>query len=160
MSTPSSVPDSSFSTLLSHPLAFVDAALERAAATAGSHASLAESDWCISETVQELIGLKHIRSSSENRLGSIPSLNGMEDVTLLRPNQLVRFRGMVQETFQPEYFMGLWTPPTSSGSSSNEKQQRPRTGKFRDAFEQVSGGREGERQTETEATTEADTCRH
>ena len=45
------------------------------------------------------------------RVRQIPSLNSLSatrDISHLRPNQLVRFRGMIQETFQPDFYAGLF----------------------------------------------------
>jgi len=61
----------------------------------------------------------------------VPSLNSLpstRDISHLRPNQLVRFRGMVQETFQPDFFQGLF----------QEQQQTQQTDKQAQAFHTVS----------------------
>lgn len=122
-------------TLLHTPLTFVDAQL-RAAADAltdapdakSRHASLASSNWGVESAVESLLGLRASRGSAASLLPLVPSLNTIgesRDITHLRPNQLVRFRGMVQETFQPDYYHGLWTAENG----------QPRTGKYRDALE-------------------------
>lgn len=59
------------------------------------------------------------------QIPSLNSLNAARDVSHLRPNQLVRFRGMIQETFQPDFYSGLFQEQAS------EEQKEPQ------AFETV-----------------------
>jgi hypothetical protein len=142
-SSPSSASEAALMTLLHHPLQFVDAQLLAAAgsvspATAAELTAFAQSDWNIPQTIVRLLGLHEQRSTPANKIAMIPSLNSLPSATALahlRPNQLVRFRGMVQETFQPEYYPGVWTPGTQAQG------QRIRTGKFRMGMDaEVSAG--------------------
>jgi hypothetical protein len=78
----------------------------------------AAGSWGVEAELERVLGLRMPRSHPSNQLASIPSLNALQslssasarDAALVqhfRPGQLVRFRGMVQETLQPEYFNGI-----------------------------------------------------
>jgi hypothetical protein len=78
----------------------------------------AAGSWGVEAELERVLGLRMPRSHPSNQLASIPSLNALQSlssasardaalVQQFRPGQLVRFRGMVQETLQPEYFNGI-----------------------------------------------------
>jgi hypothetical protein len=110
---------------LHHPLSFVHRALcsetskhapilnesLTGQAISNLHQHLAISNWGVEVALEKVLGLHEPRNSPSCKLASIPSLNDLgstRDISHLRPGQLVRFRGMVQETLQPEIYAGLY----------------------------------------------------
>jgi len=120
---------------LTRPLSLVQRLLSRAATAAPGAAAddtplspaqvrslhehlTAAGSWGVEAELERVLGLRMPRSHPSNQLASIPSLNALQSLSSasardaalaqhFRPGQLVRFRGMVQETLQPEYFNGI-----------------------------------------------------
>jgi len=127
--------------LLHYPLSFVQQALSAEASKAASssadlsslpaasvralHTHLSGSNWGVEAALERVLGLHEPRSSAACHLALIPSLNDVavssaRDSSHLHAGQLVRFRGMVQETMQPEIYAGLY-----QAQAGEHKQSEP-----------------------------------
>eukprot|EP00743_Colponemidia_sp_Colp-15_P007560 GILK01008173.1.p1 GENE.GILK01008173.1~~GILK01008173.1.p1 ORF type:complete len:668 (+),score=75.35 GILK01008173.1:70-2004(+) len=65
-------------------------------------------DWGVKAFVEEALNLQ-----DPEAIKQIPSLNTRHD--LLRPNSLVRFRCMIQDMFDPEYYVGVYEQISEDG---------------------------------------------
>lgn len=84
---------------LSNPLGAVRLAFEQAVATAPP-STFDGKDWGAADLFREFL-------FDQSRLSQVPVLNH-ETVTWLRPNSLVRFRGMIQDMLGNEFYVGAY----------------------------------------------------
>ncbi|KAJ1624495.1 mini-chromosome maintenance replisome factor-domain-containing protein [Pavlovales sp. CCMP2436] len=91
-------PTSSAADALARPLAIADACFVAAAADPARLAS--GHGWGLRAAIEQAI-------AAAGGLSAVPALD-VTPLEQLRPGSLVRFQGMVQDTWDPEYFLGVY----------------------------------------------------
>jgi len=126
--------------LLRMPLQVVDALFTQQASAAGSGAPPAE--WGEKSFFMESLGL-----SDEERFAEIPCINDVGVVASIPPFSLVRYRGLVQDIFEPEIYASVLRGRVQD--AGQEAQLRMMTTKYRECVDPAIGfeledmGREG-----------------
>eukprot|EP01083_Nonionella_stella_P302225 1041221_1 len=112
------------SNLISDPLRVIDDFVQTAPVDSlKSH----NTDWGVRERFEKALA---------GHWDQIPLLNSVSSPEMLRTNSLVRFRGMVQETMNPEYYLGLYEEV-----DCKTDERFLRAGKYRDTIHHTPGRR-------------------
>jgi len=92
----------SYEALLSNPKTWIQSLCTTAHQTSGPRASPEDGDWGASAVLRSLV-------SDSHAMDSIVELNARRTIESIAPNTLVRFRGLVQDMYEPEYYVGAFT---------------------------------------------------
>ncbi|KAJ7566570.1 hypothetical protein O6H91_02G109100 [Diphasiastrum complanatum] len=85
---------------LANPLGAVRTMFDRACAEGASLEELSRTDWGVKDLFQKFL-------LQDGVIWQVPDIGSM-DISLLSSNSLVRFRGMVQDMFDVEYYIGAY----------------------------------------------------
>lgn len=106
---------------LSEPLSVVHEKFQAFIVSSGMDALKKENnDWGMPELLTSLF---HLNDTNSTLIHRIPSLNNL-NTTQIKDNSLTRFRCMVQNTLNPEYYLGVYCERNSTGTVA------VRTGRF------------------------------
>ena len=98
MAAPSSA---SHDALLADPRAWIQTMCSRACASQTPTTKPVDGDWGVQEVMRELI-------SDADAFNAVVELNSYSAIETIAPNTLVRFRGLVQDMYEPEYYVGAY----------------------------------------------------
>eukprot|EP00405_Crypthecodinium_cohnii_P019741 CAMPEP_0206480562 /NCGR_PEP_ID=MMETSP0324_2-20121206/37448_1 /ASSEMBLY_ACC=CAM_ASM_000836 /TAXON_ID=2866 /ORGANISM="Crypthecodinium cohnii, Strain Seligo" /LENGTH=626 /DNA_ID=CAMNT_0053957533 /DNA_START=78 /DNA_END=1958 /DNA_ORIENTATION=+ len=121
--------------LVMEPLGAIDALFQKH--FQGATPTQVPDAWGEKDHFKDVLGLQN-----EENFQKIPCLNDLPGRNLLRPNTLFRFRGLVQDIFEPEVYASAFEERSSTGS-------RLVSSKYREALNPTAGstlediGREG-----------------
>ena len=82
--------------LVTDPLGFIQRAFARSTTTTTTKPT--DEDWGVRETALEL-------TRCEEKFNALPEINAHGGVETIQNNALVRFRGLVQDMYEPEYYV-------------------------------------------------------
>jgi hypothetical protein len=85
--------------LVTDPLGFIQRAFARSTTTTTTKPT--DEDWGVRETALEL-------TRCEEKFNALPEINAHGGVETIQNNALVRFRGLVQDMYEPEYYVGAY----------------------------------------------------
>lgn len=110
---------------LSRPLSVIDALFEQSLTANGG---MPAPEFGERTHFQKVLGL-----DNEEALAKIPCLNDVESADSVPPFSLVRYRCLVQDVFEPEFYGGVFQEVDAGGAT------RFRTTKFRECIEPTPG---------------------
>lgn len=120
----------SVESFLSKPLSVVHEKFQNFITSSGMDALKEQNnDWGMQELLTSLF---HLNDTNSTLIYRIPSLNNPNSAQI-KDNNLARFRCMVQNTLNPEYYLGVYSEKNSSGTVA------VRTGRYCEEI-QISDG--------------------
>lgn len=101
MTAPSSASSASHHALLADPRAWIQTMCARACAAQSPATTPVDGDWGVQDVMREL-------TSDADAFDAVMELNSHSAIETIAPNTLVRFRGLVQDMYEPEYYVGAY----------------------------------------------------